>query len=68
MDLPDRIEMDSEGKPQISGKNMPVETVISLLAQGWSKNEILTKYSHLSVDDIRACFKYLAMLLHEKHG
>ncbi|MBI2434622.1 MAG: DUF433 domain-containing protein [Candidatus Hydrogenedentes bacterium] len=66
MDLPERIHIGADDKPCIRDTGITVEHVIGLLAQGWTKNEILTKHANISIDDIRACFKYVAMVLHEQ--
>ena len=47
-----------EGKPTIRNMRVSVETVLSLLAQGASIEEILDDYPKLEPDDIRACIAY----------
>ena len=46
------------GKPIIRNMRVSVETVLSLLAQGASPEEILNDYPKLEPDDIRACIAY----------
>ena len=46
------------GKPIIRNMRVSVETVLSLLAQGASPEEILDDYPKLEPDDIRACIAY----------
>ncbi len=46
------------GKPIIRNMRLSVETVLSLLAQGASSEEILDDYPKLEQDDIRACIAY----------
>ena len=46
------------GKPIIRDMRVSVETVLSLLAQGASSEEILDDYPKLEPDDIRACIAY----------
>ena len=46
------------GKPVIRGTRMAVEFVIDLLAEGWSREQILTNYPHLVAEDITACLRY----------
>jgi uncharacterized protein (DUF433 family) len=56
-----RIALDPNvmiGKPLIRGTRITVELVFSLLAQGWSKQDILAAYLHLSREDILACLAY----------
>lgn len=57
----DRIEVNPQvllGKPVVKGTRLSVEFVIDLLAQGWSDEEILRNYPHLSRADIHACLAY----------
>lgn len=61
-----RIVLDSEvlvGKPILEGTRISVEFVMGLLADGWSHEDILRNYPHLSNDDITACLKYATELL-----
>jgi uncharacterized protein (DUF433 family) len=46
------------GKPIIRGMRISVESILSLLAQGAGKEEILDGYPGLEADDIRACLAY----------
>ena len=46
------------GKPIIRNMRVSVETVLSLLAQGASPEEILDDYPKLEPEDIRACIAY----------
>ena len=46
------------GKPVIRGTRLAVEFIIGLLAEGWSKDEIVRQYPGVSVDDITACLAY----------
>ena len=43
------------GKPIIKGTRIAVEFVVDLLARGWTTEQILKKYDHLTPDDIQAC-------------
>jgi len=51
------------GKPIIKGTRIAVEFVVDLLARGWSVEEILKEYDHLTREDIRACLAYASELL-----
>jgi len=42
-----------------------VELVVELLAAGWSHQQILTSYPHLTEEDIRACLAYATELLRD---
>jgi len=46
------------GKPIIRGMRIPVETVLSLLAQGESVEAILADYPGLTREDVQACLVY----------
>ena len=46
------------GKPIVRDMRLSVETILSLLAQGASSEEILDDYPKLEKDDIRACIAY----------
>jgi uncharacterized protein (DUF433 family) len=53
-----RIVLDPNvmvGKPVICGTRITVELVIGLLAQGWTEQEILDAYPHLTREDVLAC-------------
>lgn len=53
-----RIAADEKtfgGKPVVRGSRIPVELVLSLLAQGASHTEILDDYADLVEEDILAC-------------
>lgn len=61
-----RITVDPSvlaGKPIVKGTRIAVEFVIDLLARGWSIEEILREYDHLSQEDIQACLAYASEIL-----
>lgn len=63
MNWPDRITIDPAilvGKPVVRGTRLAVEFIVSLLAQGWSENDLVQNYPGLTGDDIRACLAYAA--------
>ena len=51
------------GKPVVKGTRIAVELVIDLLARGYSKEQILEQYDHITVDDIQACLSYASEAL-----
>jgi uncharacterized protein (DUF433 family) len=56
-----RITLDPDvmvGKPVILGTRITVELILSLLAEGWTEQEILAAYPHLRREDILACLAY----------
>jgi uncharacterized protein (DUF433 family) len=61
MNWHERITIDPAvlvGKPVIKGTRISVEFVIDLLARGWSAEQILQEYDHLTAEDIQACLAY----------
>lgn len=60
-DLLQRITADPEifgGKPIIRGLRISVETVLNLLAQGETADELLDDYPELEREDVLACLAY----------
>ena len=52
------------GKPCISGTRVPVLSVLELVKEGISFDDIIRGYySELEVDDIRACVQYAIAVL-----
>jgi uncharacterized protein (DUF433 family) len=69
MNLLERIVVDPQiltGKPVVRGTRISVEWIVALLAKGWSHEQILVSYPHLSEEDIRACLAYASELLREE--
>lgn len=46
------------GKPIIRGMRISVELVLSLMAQGLTRDEILADYPDLEAEDLLACLAY----------
>lgn len=70
MDWQDRIVVDPDvlvGKPVIKGTRIAVEFLVELLAEGWTHEQILKNYPHLSADDIQAALHYAAEALKQEH-
>lgn len=66
MSWEERIDVDPGvlvGKPVVKGTRMAVEFVVGLLAQGWSVEQVLEEYDHLSLMDIQACLAYACEVL-----
>jgi uncharacterized protein (DUF433 family) len=62
----ERITIDPAvlaGKPIISGTRISVEFVVGLLAQGWSVDDVLNEYDHITREDVQACLVYAHQLL-----
>jgi uncharacterized protein (DUF433 family) len=52
------------GKPCIAGTRITVQSVLELLNEGLTFNEIIENYyPDLTVDDIRACLSYAIALV-----
>ena len=62
----DRITVDPDvlvGKPIVKGTRISVEFVIDLLARGWSVEQVLEEYDHLTREDVQACLAYASQTL-----
>lgn len=51
------------GKPVIKGTRISVEFVVDLLGRGWTIEQILREYDHLSAQDVQACLAYASDML-----
>ena len=66
MDWRERIVVDPRilvGKPVIKGTRIAVEFVIDLLGRGWTAEQVLREYDHLTPEDIQACLAYASEVL-----
>ena len=66
MSWQDRITIDPNvlvGKPIIKGTRISVEFVIDLMGRGWTMEEILQEYDHLTRKDVQACLAYANEML-----
>ncbi len=69
MNWNERITIDPGvlvGKPVIKGTRPAVEFIVDLLANGWTRDEILENYPGITQEDIQACLGYASQLLHEE--
>lgn len=60
-----RITRDQDicfGKPVIRNLRYPVDMLLSLMASGMSKEEILEDYEDLQYEDLLACLQYAAKI------
>jgi len=65
----DRVVVDPRvmgGKPVIKGTRIPVYFILELLSNGWSIDDILREYPHLTREDVLAALKYAASVLREE--
>jgi uncharacterized protein (DUF433 family) len=70
MNWQDRIIVDPQvlvGKPVIRGTSLAVEFLVELLAEGWTFDEVLRNYPHLTADDLQAALHYAADSLKQEH-
>jgi uncharacterized protein (DUF433 family) len=66
MDWHDRITVDLKelvGKPVIKGTRIVVEFVVELLGRGWTVEQFLQEYDHLTAEDAQACLAYVTDVL-----
>jgi uncharacterized protein (DUF433 family) len=66
MDWQYRITLDPNvlvGKPVVKGTRIAVEFVIDLLGRGWTVEQVLEEYDHLTAADIQACLSYASDVL-----
>lgn len=54
------------GVPCIRGLRIPVATVVGMLADGMSTDEILAAYPDLEAEDIREAMRYAAEAVRER--
>jgi uncharacterized protein (DUF433 family) len=54
------------GRPCIRGTRLRVTDVLSLLAAGASRQEIVADYAYIDDDDITACLSYAAALTEQR--
>ena len=48
------------GKPCLKNTRVTVSTIVGLIAEGYSKNDILKAYPYLESEDITEALKYAA--------
>jgi uncharacterized protein (DUF433 family) len=59
----DRITVEPdklEGRPCIRGLRISVETVVRLIAAGWTVDQIVAEYPDLEAEDVREALEYAA--------
>jgi uncharacterized protein (DUF433 family) len=68
MNWRDYIISDKEvllGKPTIKGTRLSVEHIVSLLAQGWTEDQILENYPRLTKLSLQSVFAYIQDCIHD---
>jgi len=54
------------GVPCVTGTRIPVATVVGLVANGLSTDEIIAEYPQLTAGDVQACLGYAARAVDER--
>ena len=65
----ERITVDPDqmaGVPSIRGLRIPVATVVEMVAEGMTEDEILRAYPDLEREDIRTALQYAAEAVRER--
>lgn len=66
MDWRTRIVVDPAvlvGKPVIKGTRISVELVVDLLGRGYTTQQVLDQYPHVTAEDVQACLAYASEVL-----
>ncbi|MEK7843454.1 MAG: DUF433 domain-containing protein [Pseudomonadota bacterium] len=69
MDWRDHIISDPDilvGKHAIKGTRISVELVLDHLANGWTFEEILDSYPHITREDVMACLAFAASVMRDE--
>ena len=69
MDWRERITTEPDilmGKPTIKGTRISVELIVGWLAQGWTHEQLIESYPHITRDDILAALAFTAEMLREE--
>jgi uncharacterized protein (DUF433 family) len=65
----ERISVDHRimgGVPCIRGTRIPVATVVGMIAERMTTDEILTEFPHLTIEDIQDALRYAAAAVDER--
>ena len=66
MNWRDHIDRDPAvlgGKPKIQGTRMSVEIILGRLGDGWTPDQLIEAYPHLTHERIQACLAFAADVL-----
>jgi len=69
MNWKDRIEVNPAvlvGKPVIKGTRISVELIMDRMADGWSMEDVLAAYPHISREDVLAALSFASELFKEE--
>lgn len=65
----DRISIDHRimgGVPCIRGTRIPVGTVVAMVAEGMTADEIIADFPQLTADDVKDALRYAAAAVDER--
>jgi len=54
------------GLPCVRGLRFPVATVVAMVADGMTVDEILVEHPDLEADDVAECLRYAALAVQER--
>jgi uncharacterized protein (DUF433 family) len=69
MDWKDHIEVNPAvpvGKPVIKGTRISVELILDRLADGWTMEDVLASYPHISREDVLAAISFASEIFKEE--
>jgi uncharacterized protein (DUF433 family) len=69
MNWKDHIEVNPAvlvGKPIIKGTRISVELILDRMADGWTMEDVLTSYPHISREDVLAALSFASELFKEE--
>jgi uncharacterized protein (DUF433 family) len=69
MEWRDRITSDPAvlvGKPVVKGTRISVELILGCLANGWTYEQILESYPHITREDILAALAFAAEMMRDE--
>ncbi|MDP2109258.1 MAG: DUF433 domain-containing protein [Thiobacillus sp.] len=69
MEWRDRIASDPAvlaGKPVVKGTRISVELILRWLANGWTYEQILASYPHITREDILAALAFAAEMMRDE--
>jgi len=69
MEWRDRITSDPAvlvGKPVVKGTRISIELILGCLANGWTYEQILESYPHITREDILAALAFAAEMMRDE--
>lgn len=54
------------GKPVVKGTRLAVDFLLGLMAEGWTEQQVLENYPHLSKEALQAVFAFSAECMREE--